>query len=113
MAEVKEPLEYLSEVQDLVDLNDFMQDEDFGNALELALKCIAKPNLPPAHAKTAMIQLEAYAFKFKMMGQVFMTIKKGRAGTEENNKKNVYYSISDACHELALDMKVMSREVAF
>lgn len=106
----KHPVEYLGKVQDLMDLNDFMDDEDFEAALELALKCIAKPDLPPAIAKKALIQMEAYSFKFRAMGQVFMTIKKDKAGTPENMKKNVYFSISEACHELASALKYIARE---
>src|SRR6478735_4249821 len=110
MPEEKTPLDYLSEVQDLVDLNDFMNDESFGEAMGLALKCIAKPDLPPAHARKALIQMEAYSFKFRMLGQVYMTIKQGKAGTPENKRKNVYFSVSEACHELAAALKYIVRE---
>lgn len=105
-------LEYLSKVQDLVDLNDFMDDQDFEDAMELALKCIAKPLLPPAEARKALVRLEGYAFKFRMQAQTYMTIKQGKAGTPENKKKNVYFSISEACHELASAMKYIVREAS-
>lgn len=104
------PLEYLSQIQDLVDLNDFMADEDFGEACNLALKCIAKPDLPPAAARKALVQMQGYSFKFRMMGQAFMTIKKGKAGSPENNKKNVYFSVSEQCHELAQTLKYIAKE---
>lgn len=106
----KTPLEYLSDVQDLVDLHDFMEDEDFGSAMGLALNCIAKPDIPPAIARRVLVQMEAYAFKFRMMGQVYMTIKKQPAGTPENIKKNVYFSVSEACHELAAALKYVVKE---
>lgn len=106
----KHPLEYLSEAQDLMDLNDFMKDDDFGNALDLALKCIVKPVIPHAEARRALVLMQAYAFKFKMQGQVYMTIKKGAAGSGENHKKNVYYSMSEQCHELAQTLKYVCKE---
>lgn len=105
-----QPLEYISKMQDLVDLNEFMGDQDFEDALELALKCIAKPDLPPAVARKALVQMQGYALKFRMMGQVFMTIKKGRTGSEENNKKNVYFSMSEQCHEMAQSLKYICKE---
>jgi hypothetical protein len=105
-----EPLGYLSTIQDLVDLNDFMEDEDFGEACNLALKCIAKPDLPPAAARKALVQMQGYAFKFRMMGQAFMTIKKGPGGSPQNNKKNVYFSVSEQCHELAQTLKYIAKE---
>lgn len=103
-------LQNLSKIQDLVDLCEFMEDEDFNKAMDLALLCIANPNVTPASAQKSLLQMEAYAFKFKMMGQVYMTIKQGKAGTEENKKKNVYYSVSDQCHELASALKYSVKE---
>jgi hypothetical protein len=103
-------LTYLSAIQDLVDLNDFMQDEDFGRAMDLALKVIAKPKMPPAVALEAMAKMQGYAFKFRMMGQAYMTIKKGPGGSPENNRKNVYFSVSEQCHELAQTLKYLAKE---
>lgn len=106
----KHPLEYLSEAQDLMDLNVFMADDDFEQALELCLKCIADPHISIASARLALLRMQAYAFKFKMQGQVYMTIRKGSAGTTENQRKNVYYSISEQCHELAQTLKYICKE---
>lgn len=106
----KHALEYISEIQDLMDLNDFMADEQFTEALELAVKCVAKPDLPPAAAKRALVQMQGWAFIFKMKGQAYMTIKKGKAGTDENHKKNVYFSVSEQCRDLATALKYLARE---
>lgn len=103
-------LERLSEVQDLVDLNAFMNDPDFENALELMLRCIANPNLTHATVRKALLLMQSYAFKFRMQGQVYMTIKAGKAGTDENKKKNVYFSASEQAHELAQTLKYLLKE---
>ena len=103
-------LEYLSSIQDLVDLNDFMDDEDFGKAMDLALKVIAKPDLPPAHARKAMVLMQAWAFTFRMKGQAYMTIKADKSGTPNNHKKNVYFSVSEQCNNLAQTLKYLAKE---
>ena len=82
--------DYISNMQELVDLNEFMDDPEFEAALQLATKCIAKPDLPPAHAKRALVLMQAYAFNFRVKGQAYMTIKKGPGGSDENHKKNIY-----------------------
>ena len=107
---MEDSLEYLSGVQDLVDLNDFMQDEDFAQACNLALKIIAKPEMPPATARKAMVLMQAWAFRFRMQGQLYMTLRKGAAGTPENHKKNVYFSVSEQCDSLAQTLKYLARE---
>lgn len=111
MAEKPEgAIEYLSGIQDLVDLNDFMDDPHFTEAIELALKCIVKPTIPPAVALKAMLQMQGYAFTFRMKGQKYMTISKGPAGSADNHKKNVYFSASEQCHELAQTLKYLVKE---
>lgn len=103
-------LEYLSTIQDLVDMNDFMQDAQFEAALELVVKCTAKPDMPPAVAKRAIVQMQSWAFIFKMKGQKYMTIDKGKAGSDENHKKNVYFSVSEQCHDMAQSLKYLLKE---
>lgn len=105
-----EGVRLLSGVQDLSDLGSFMDDEDFSLACELALKCIANPQMPHAAVRDALLLMQAWAFTFRMKGQVFMTIKKGKAGTDENVKKNVYFSVSEQCHELAQTLKYLLKE---
>lgn len=102
-------LQYVSNLQDFVDLDEVMADPEFNAALELALKCIAKPDIPLAEAKKAMLQLQGYAFKFKMQGLVYMQIHKGAAATKENIKKNAYFYASEQAHELAQTLKYIVR----
>jgi hypothetical protein len=103
-------LEYLSELQDLVDLNDFMADEELGEAMDLAMKCIAKPDMPPAKARTALLRMQALAFRFRMQAATYTYIHTGKAGTPENVKKNVYFAASEQCDKLAQTLKYLVKE---
>lgn len=104
------PLEYLSNIQDLVDLHDFMQDEELAGAMDLAIKCIAKPEMPPSVARAALLKMQGLAFRFRMQAATYTYIHKGKSGTDENVKKNVYYSASEQCHELAQTLKYLVKE---
>lgn len=104
------PLEHISRIQDLVDLNDYMDMPEFTDALELALKCIAKPDIPPAIARKALLQMQGYAFQFRMQAAVYTYLKRNKAGTEENTRKNVYFAVSEQCHELAQTLKYFCKE---
>lgn len=107
--ELEKGLEYVSKLQDFIDLDEVMEDEDFMEALNLALNCIAKPDIPLANAKRAMLKMQAYAYKFKMQGLVYMQIHKGNAATKENIKKNGYFYASEQAHELAQTLKYVVR----
>ncbi len=110
MAEQDHPLEYVSGIQDFIDLHAAVGDEELQSALELALKCIANPDVPVAIAKKAMIQMQAYAFKFKMQALVYMQIHTGKVGSSENIKKNAYMYASEQCNLMAQTLKILARE---
>ena len=103
-------LTYLSRVQDLVDLHDFMEDEDLAEAMNLAVKCIAKPDMPPAVARHALLKMQGFAFKFRMQAATYTYVHKNKAGTPENVKKNVYFAASEQCHELSQTLKYLVRD---
>lgn len=107
---VESPLEHISKIHDLMELDVFMDSPEFTEAVELALKCIAKPNIPPAIARTALMKMQGFAFQFRMQAATYTYLKKGRAGTDENTKKNVYFAISEQCHELAQTLKYFVKE---
>lgn len=103
-------IEAVSDIQDFIDLHEVVEDEELQTAIGIALKCIVKPDIPVATAKKVMLQMQGYAFKFKMQGLVYMQIHKGAAATKENIKKNAYFYASEQCHELAQTLKYLSRE---
>jgi hypothetical protein len=100
----------VSEIQDFIDLHEVVEDDELQTAIDLALTCIAKPDPQVATAKKVMLQMQGYAFKFKMQGLVYMQIHKGLAASKENIKKNAYFYASEQCHELAQTLKYLTRE---
>lgn len=109
----EEVLEYISGIQDFADLHTEVGDEDLQKAIDLALKCIAKPEISHASARKAMIMMQGYAFKFKMQALVYMQIHTGKTGSVENIKKNAYMYASEQCDKLAQTLKYLAREHTF
>lgn len=103
-------LEHLSQVQDLVDLHEFMQDDDLAQAMELALNVIAKPHIPVSVARDALAMMQGYAMKFRMQAATYTYVHTGKAGTPENVKKNVYFAAAEQCHEMAQTLKYLAKE---
>lgn len=103
-------LEYLSEAQDLVDLHDFMKDDQLAEAMELALKVIAKPDIPVSVARNALVQMQGFAMKFRMQAATYTYVNTGKAGSTENVKKNVYFAAAEQCHEMAQTLKYLAKE---
>jgi len=107
---MSDTLEYISGIQDLVDLHEFMNDRELAEAMDLAVKCIAKPDMPPSVARTALLKMQGLAFRFRMQAATYTYVHKGKAGTDENVKKNVYFAASEQCHELAQTLKYLVKE---
>lgn len=103
-------LELVAANQDIMDLHEFMNDPDFSLANELVLKCIANPQPQLATIRQALLLMQAYAFKFRMQSKLYDSLRKGRAGTDSNFKKNIFYSASEQCHELAQTLKYLLRD---
>lgn len=108
--ELTDGLQYVSGLQDFVDLDEKIADPELQKAIDLALKCIAKPDIPPAVARKAMVQMQGYSFKFKMQALVYMQIHTGKVGSPENIKKNAYMYASEQADKLAQTLKYLARE---
>jgi len=103
------PLETVSTITEFNDLTDFMQDPQLDRALELAIRCIAQPEIAATKAPKLIVELQAISFKFAVKAVEYATIKKDRAGTENNNRKNVYYSTKEALDRLVDALKYAAR----
>lgn len=102
------PLEHIQNVDELMELHEFMKDSDLQEAIDLALKIVAKPEIPNMKAAVLVVRLEAYSFKFKMMGVTYMQVLKQQSGKDGNLKKNIYYSASEQCHHLSVALKQLT-----
>jgi len=100
----------VSAIQDFIDLHEVVEDNDLQEAIDIAMKCISKPDIPVAYARQAMVKMQGYAFQFKMQGLVYMQIHKGNAATKENIKKNAYFYASEQAHELAQTLKYLVKD---
>lgn len=103
-------IEYISHLQDLMDLHEFMDNEELTEAMGLAVKCIAKPDIPPADVRNALVKMQGFAFQFRMQATVYTYIHTGRTGTPENVKKNIYFAASEQCHNMAQTLKYLLKE---
>lgn len=97
-------LEQISEVTEFNDIKNFMQDANLDKALDLIIKIIAKPDIPPAAASIAIVELQALSAKFSILARYYTTLEKGEVASK---KKNVYYTVSDSIDKLVASLKYM------
>lgn len=102
-------LENLSKIDELIEMCDFVNDDDLREIIDLSIRCLAQPHLKPETAEHLLVKFQAAATKFGFLAVTYTTLKKGRAGTEDNFKKNIYYTASDLCDKMAASLKYVVR----
>ena len=109
MSEPKSTLELISEITEFNDLHEYMNDEQLDKALAIVVRLLMNPDVPAAKAPNLIIELQAMSTKFSMLAAVYSTIAKDKAGTVNNNKKNVYYSAKESIDKLVDALKYVVR----
>ncbi len=107
--EDKNPLELISNITEFNDLHEFMKDEQLDKALEIVVKLLMKPDVPAAKAPQLIIELQALSTKFAILASIYSTIAKDKAGSVNNNKKNIYYSVKESIDKLVDALKYVVR----
>lgn len=109
MSNDENPLELVSALTEFNDLKEFMQDPQLDRALELAVRCIASPEIAATKAPRLIVELQAISMKFSVKAVEYATIKKDRAGTDNNHRKYIYRSVKEALDRLVDALKYAAR----
>ena len=109
MAEDKNTLELISDITEFNDLHEFMKDEHLDRALAIVVKFLKTPAVPSSKAPHLIMELQALSTKFAVLASVYSTIAKDKAGTANNNKKNIYYSVKESIDKLVDALKYVVR----
>jgi hypothetical protein len=99
----------ISEITEFNDLHEFMNDEQLDRAMDIVIKLLAKPDVPVSYATRLIVELQALSTKFAMLAAYYATIAKDRAGSANNNKKNIYYSTKEAIDKLVDSLKYAAK----
>lgn len=111
MAFEESTLARISQVQEFREVHEFLSDDpNVIEALDLVVKFVAREELPtPARAAVLVTKLQGLSADFAIKATVYATVKKDRAGTEYNMRKNVYYTLADQMDKLAAAMKIVAK----
>lgn len=105
----KSILEYISQVTEINDTSAYMEDKQLDEAMAIVIKIMMKPDLPSVVIPDLIVQLEAMAAVFSIKKTYYATIDRGKVGTEQSNKKNIYYSVSESLTRVCDGLKYKCR----
>lgn len=102
-------LETINRITEINDLSEFLDDSDFDDAMVLIIKLITNPGVDPAMAQRLIVKLQALSTKYALLAVTYSTIKRDKAGTPNNYKKNIYHSLKEALDKLCDALKYPAR----
>ena len=94
----------LEMVNGLVEIADYMQDEELTIALTFIAKIIIKPDIPLNVATVEIVRLQAIAAKMAFKATWMTNVDKSDRG-----KKNIYYTAAESINNLVSALKYITR----
>jgi predicted S18 family serine protease len=94
----------LEMVNGLVEIADYMQDEELTQALTFIAKIIIKPDIPLNVATVEIVRLQAIAAKMAFKATWMTNVDKSDRG-----KKNIYYTAAESINNLVSALKYITR----
>ena len=91
----------ISQISELDEIAQYVGDEQLTEALEVLVKLILKPDIPPQVAVYEIVRLQAIAAKLKMRGVWMANVDK----TGNRAIKNLYYAAADELDKLVSALK--------
>jgi len=94
----------LEQVNGLVEIAEFMEDEELTAALSMIAKLIIKPDIPIQVATIEIVRLQAIASKLALKATWMANVDKNNRA-----KKNIYYTAAEAVNNLVSALKYIMR----
>lgn len=102
--ETKPTLEYVSEVTELYEMCEFLQDPVVDKSMDLIVKLYVKEgSVPPATVPNLIVKLQAYAAHCALKAKYYMVFEK------DMKKKNVYFTLEDALDKIVQALKYTAK----
>jgi hypothetical protein len=103
----EETIKLISQITEINDIHEFMNDEALDKAMATILKLISKPDVPTVLAPSLIVQLQAISAKCATMSRYYTSYKK--KGEDAVTKKNTYYTMKEALDRLVDALKYSAR----
>lgn len=106
----KSVLEYISKVDEILAVSDFIKSEQVDFALDTIIKIIEKRDAMPAQvAAQAIVQLQAISSMCAIQASYYKNLNPGKAGSREYQLKNMYFTLHEAINELCQALKYLCK----
>lgn len=99
--------EQMSGIMELQQTTEFMEDEHVEKALLKLTNILAAPDISPIKVGKHIVEIEALSSLFAIKAKYYQTLGKDQPG--QAHKKNMYYTLHEAFHDLAASLKYLAK----
>jgi hypothetical protein len=100
----KTPLEYVSDVTELNEIHEFLQDPAVDEAMGIIVKLYSvNGHIDPSKVPALIIKLQAYAAQCALKAKYYMVFDK------DAKKKNIYFTLEDALNNVVAALKYSAK----
>lgn len=101
---------YVSQIDEILKINEFLDEKFVDQALNDLVKLAVKPDLPVATVRILIVKLQAISGTCALRATYYTAMAKGRSGSDEYIKKNLYYSLADVFDKIVAALKYLARD---
>lgn len=94
----------IDKINGLVEIADYMDDEELTQALTFLAKLIVKPDIPIQVATVEIVRLQAIAAKMAFRATWMTNVDKS-----DRAKKNIYYTAAESINSLVSALKYITK----
>ncbi len=105
-----ELIEYVSKIDELVNINKFIDDDSIEEAMNYLVKLSVRQDFTEPIARMLIVKLQAIGSTCAIRAMYYSHFDKGRVGTDQNLKKNFYYTMSAELDKVANSLKYYVRQ---
>lgn len=97
----------VEQIKELKAMHEFLDDKEFDRLLEVVVKWLSKPDVPPNNIDMLIVELQAISTKFAIAISFYKTI--GTKEPDARYRKEAYYTLREATNSLVDAMKYLVR----
>lgn len=102
-------LEYISEVDELLEISNFIGKDFVDQALGTIVHILHKPDIPQSTVAPAIVKLQAISSLCAVQASYYRNLNPGKAGTEEYKRKTLYSDLNRALDGLVNSLKYLCK----
>lgn len=105
----EELINYVDMIEEISEVNELLNEDFVTTALDDIVKLAVRSDVPDAIARKLIVKLQAIAATFALRATFYANVQKGKVGSVEYQRKNLYYTLAAETDKIVAALKYLVR----